>query len=152
MIVCPSCQKANVGNPARCEFCAMSFIRLTEEAKAATVKNVRKNTRMTKSGLIGVGIFAVAAAVCNLPSTTPMIIGCLIFSVIFGFPTGYSLSVIKGDAKMGAILGAVFGVLFGLAMSMAAGASPLGYLMLRGIFSGALGGLVTAMITQRKNP
>ena len=152
MIVCPSCQKANVGNPARCEFCAMSFIRLTEEAKAATVKNVRKNTRMTKSGLIGIGIFIGAAAVCNWPTTTGMIVGCVMFGAIFGFPIGYALAVINGDAKKGAILGAVVGVLFGLVLSMILNkdGSVLSIYMVRGIASGALGGLVTALVTKRK--
>jgi len=150
MIVCPSCQKANVGNPSRCEFCAMSFIRLTDAAKAEAVVNARKNTRMTKSGLIGIGIFIGAAAVCNWPTTTGMIVGCVVFGVLFGFPIGYALAVINGDAKKGAILGAVVGVLFGLVLSMLNKEAVISLFMLRGIASGAVGGLVTALVNRRK--
>lgn len=153
MIVCPSCQKANAGNPTRCEFCGMSFNRLTDDAKADAVANARKNTRMTKNGFTGIGIFAVSALVCNLPesvSSTALLIGCIVFGAIFGFPIGYALSVINGDAKKGAILGAVVGVLFGLVLAMMNKDSVLSLFMLRGIASGAIGGLVTAQLTRRQ--
>jgi uncharacterized membrane protein (Fun14 family) len=152
MIVCPSCQKVNAGNPARCEFCGMSFTRLSEDAKASAVASARKNTRMTKNGLISVGLFMAAAVVCNLPmSVTSMglLIGCILFGAIFGFPVGYALTVINGDPKKGAILGAVVGVLFGLVLSMMAKESVVSLHMLRGIASGAVGGLATALLTRR---
>ena len=153
MIVCPSCQKVNAGNPLRCEFCGLTFNRMSEDAKASAVANARKNTRMTKSGLIGIGVFIASAVVCNLPasvSSMPLLIGCVIFAALFGFPIGYALCVINGDAKKGAILGAVVGVLFGLVLSMMAKDSVLSVNMLRGIASGALGGLVTALVTRRQ--
>lgn len=153
MIVCPSCQKVNAGNPSRCEFCGMSFNRMTEDAKANAVANARKNTRMTKNGMIGIGIFVGAALVCNAPASftsVGLLVGCVIFGGIFGFPIGYALTVINGDAKKGAILGAVVGVLFGLVLSMMAKDSVLSLNMLKGIASGAVGGLATALLTRRQ--
>jgi hypothetical protein len=152
MIVCPSCQKVNAGNPPRCEFCGMSFTRLSEDAKANAVTSARKNTRMTRNGLISIGVFIAAAVVCNLPLSVTkvgLLIGCLLFGGIFGFPIGYALTVINGDPKKGAILGAVVGVLFGLVLSMMASDSVLSIHMLRGIASGAVGGLATALLTRR---
>lgn len=153
MIVCPSCQKVNAGNPLRCEYCGLSFNRLSEDAKASAVANARKNTRMTRSGLIGIGVLIASAVICNLPasvSNKPLLVGCVVFGALFGFPIGYALCVINGDAKKGAILGAVVGVLFGLVLSMMAKESVLSLSMLRGIASGALGGLVTALLTRRQ--
>jgi hypothetical protein len=154
MIVCPSCQKTNAGNPPRCEFCGASFIRLSEDAKASAVASARKGTRMTRSGLIGIGAFSVSAVVCNLPASTSnmlLLVGCVIFGALAGFPVGYAMSVINGSPKKGLIFGAVCGVLFGLVLSMTAGpnSSVLSMLLVRGIVSGAVGGLLTTLFGRR---
>jgi len=153
MIVCPSCQKVNPGNPPRCEACGMSFTRMSEEAKSGTARSLRKNTRMTRNGLISIGAFMAGAVICNLPysvSSVGVISACGIFGAVFGFPIGYALTVIKGDLKKGAILGAVVGVLFGLVLSMIAKESVISLSMLRGIASGAVGGLAAALLTRRQ--
>lgn len=152
MIVCPSCQKVNAGNPPRCEFCFVSFARLSDAAKATAVANARKNTRMTKHGLIAAGVFMATAVVCNLPASVTsggLLVGCVIYGAVMGFPCGYALSVINADLKKGAILGAVTGVIFGLILSMMAKESVVSVAMLKGICSGAIGGLVAAAFIRR---